>query len=330
MSIMPPSCGIALCTYNGARFLAAQLDSIKRQTCPIAEMVIHDDGSSDGSWELLEQWAAQAPFPVHLQRHGRQLGAAKNFETALAALHTDLIFLCDQDDVWMPDKLQRLCDRFAAEQDLMLIHTNAILLDANGVAMKRTLFDALELQATEKNFINNGQAHTALRRRNLVTGATTAFRRRLLDHALPFPTHVLHDEWLGVVACMMGKLALLPEPTMFYRQHEGNLVGAPRRYRFKSLKNFLWHIRQPDSRAPLRRRFSYQQQVQARALRAARGNRSLLVSIRQTHDFAGFRCSLPSQVWRRASMLYRHWRAGHYHQFTDTPWTDLLRDLIQR
>ena len=96
---------VALCTCNGARFLSEQLVSLAEQTLRPIELVVCDDASDDGTWQLLEEFQRSAPFPVRLYRNVRRLGIAQNFEQAMLLCEGDVIALCDQDDVWLPEKL---------------------------------------------------------------------------------------------------------------------------------------------------------------------------------------------------------------------------------
>ncbi|MGA5824464.1 hypothetical protein ACPC54_42330, partial [Kitasatospora sp. NPDC094028] len=140
----------------------------------------------------------------------------------------ELIVLCDQDDVWHPGRLARMAAQFEARPDLLLLHTDARLVDADLQPLGSTLFHALEVQPAELEAISRGDAFSVLLRRNLVTGATTMFRRTLLDAALPFAPEWVHDEWLAAIAAATGRMDVLPEPTIDYRQHASNQIGARR------------------------------------------------------------------------------------------------------
>jgi len=111
---------------------------------------------------------------------------------------------------------------------LLLLHTDARLVDGELRPLGSTLFHALEVQPAELSAIANGHAFGVLLRRNLVTGATTMFRKTLLDAALPFAPEWVHDEWLAAIAAATGRMDVLPEPTIDYRQHASNQIGARR------------------------------------------------------------------------------------------------------
>lgn len=226
------SVSIVLCTYNGVRFLPALWDSLLAQTRLPDQIVVRDDASSDGAWELLASLrdaATARGVDVLLARNPRNLGYAKNFEGALAGASGDVLFLCDQDDVWHPGKLAAMLARFEQRPQLTLLHTDARLIDAAGNDMRCTLFRALEVTRKEIACIHHGRAFEVFLRRNLATGAMLALRRSLLADALPFSDEWVHDEWLAILAAAIGEVDCLESPLMDYRQHGGNQIGARRR-----------------------------------------------------------------------------------------------------
>src|SRR5437879_6214343 len=120
---------IAMCTYNGARFLKEQLDSIASQTCSPDEVIVCDDHSSDGTVQVIERFASGAPFPVKLQVNETNLGSTKNFEKAIGLCQGEVIALADQDDVWSSIKLERLIAAFESDPNLGLVFSDAQLVD---------------------------------------------------------------------------------------------------------------------------------------------------------------------------------------------------------
>ncbi|MGH8163306.1 MAG: glycosyltransferase family 2 protein, partial [Rhodanobacteraceae bacterium] len=226
------SASVVLCTFNGVRFLPALWDNLLAQTRLPDEIVVRDDASRDGTWEKLQSLRVAAVargIDVSLARNPENLGYAKNFETALADASGDILFLCDQDDLWHPGKLSTMLARFEQCPRLTLLHADARLIDAAGNDMRCTLFRALEVTRKETDRIHRGGAFDVLLRRNLATGATLALRRALLADAMPFPDEWVHDEWLAIIAASLGEVDCLETPLMDYRQHGGNQIGAQRR-----------------------------------------------------------------------------------------------------
>ena len=219
---------VALCTYNGEAFLQEQLDSIAAQTRLPDELVIGDDRSADSTLALIERFRATAPFPVRLLARQVNVGTTANFSETTGATSGDLVFLSDQDDRWVPRKIERMVAEFVRRDDLLALHTNARLVDASGAPQGLDLFTAYEVSSEERDQLRTGHAFDALIRRNLATGATMAVRRSLLQTAMPAPSEWVHDEWLAIIASTLGPAAVdfLDEPLIDYRQHDRNQIGA--------------------------------------------------------------------------------------------------------
>ncbi|SCB08859.1 glycosyltransferase family 2 protein [Cupriavidus alkaliphilus] len=225
------SSGVAMCTCNAGAFIHQQLDSIVNQTVAPDQIVISDDRSDDDTWTVLQSWAAateaQRGIRVTLLRNDPRLGVTRNFEQAIRALDTDIIFLADQDDVWTAGKVGALLACFAADPELLLVHSDAELIDEQGNDLGKSLFAALRLSEREQALVMQGKFFEVYCRRNLVTGTTAAFRRQLLDVALPFAEDWIHDEWLAACAASEGKVGMLADKLTQYRQHRSNVIGIP-------------------------------------------------------------------------------------------------------
>jgi glycosyltransferase involved in cell wall biosynthesis len=223
---------VALCTRNGVRYVAAQVRSICTQDRLPRQIVLSDDGSTDETIATVRSTLADCGVADRIElvvfQNSPALGVTRNFEQAVRACTHELIALCDQDDVWHAGRLARMAARFEAAPELLLLHTDARLVDAELAPLGTSLFHALEVRPAELAAIGNGNAFDVLLRRNLVTGATTLFRKELLASALPFPEGWVHDEWLGAVAAATGRVDVLAEPLIDYRQHASNQIGARR------------------------------------------------------------------------------------------------------
>ncbi|MBP2678317.1 MAG: Alpha-L-Rha alpha,3-L-rhamnosyltransferase, partial [Deltaproteobacteria bacterium] len=134
---------VALCSYNGEKFLRPQLRSIAEQTRAPDEVVVRDDGSSDRSVEILQEFSAQAPFPVRVFVNEVNLGSTRNFERAIADCRGEVIALCDQDDVWTAQKLARLMEAFDADSRLDVVFTDAEIADGEMRLLGSRLWDSV-------------------------------------------------------------------------------------------------------------------------------------------------------------------------------------------
>jgi len=235
-----PRVAVAMCTYNGAAYLQAQLDSLLVQTVPVDEVVIGDDGSSDATLSLLNDFARHAAtrgIRVDIVQRPCNLGYVLNFADVLQRCTADIVFLCDQDDVWYPDRVETYLERFDSDASLMLLHSDARLVDGVGEPLGAMLFGMLRVHPAELELERSGLVLDAVLMRNFVTGATCALRRVLLENGLPIGSKWSHDEWLAVVASLEGGLDVLPQATIDYRQHAGNQIGASRRSIRDRLRN---------------------------------------------------------------------------------------------
>lgn len=218
---------VALCTYNGERFLQEQLDSLAAQTRPPDELVVCDDRSTDGTPRLVESFAAVAPFPVRLRVNDFNVGSTRNFDGAIALCSGDVIALCDQDDVWRPEKLRRFEEVFEADAGLGLVFSDASIIGEDSRPTGRRLWD-WTFPPAERRAMRRGDAFRSLLRRNVVTGATTAFRARFKPLVLPIPAdlNIIHDGWIALVVAAASRVSALPEPLTEYRLHGGQQLGV--------------------------------------------------------------------------------------------------------
>jgi len=220
---------IALCSFNGATFLPDQLNSIKIQSLKPDEVVICDDGSSDGTQDLLRLFKEQCHFPVQLFCNETRLGSLKNFEKAIGICKGDIIVLADQDDVWSPEKLEVIENAFKKHPDVGYLFTDAELVDEEGNLLGRSLWGELGFSLGLLNRFLNGEQLHCLFRKPIITGATLAIRGLLKQSILPVPgnTIFVHDLWIALVASSIGMPGLpLPDKLVKYRLHSTQQVGV--------------------------------------------------------------------------------------------------------
>lgn len=207
---------IAMATYNGEKYLREQLESIYAQTYKNIEVVVTDDGSSDKTVEILEEYAKSHGLRYYINE--TNLGFVKNFEKAVNLCKGDYIGLSDQDDIWLPHKLSTLMENIG---DNLLICSDAKLIDENNNMIADSQF---EYSNKSKNIL---LTFKKLAIRNYVQGCTILMRKELVQYAHPFPLGIKsHDHWYGLIAATHDRIIFCKEALIMYRQHANNQIGA--------------------------------------------------------------------------------------------------------
>lgn len=248
----PLRISIALCTHNGARFLDAQLESYLSQTRKPDELVACDDGSTDDTWRILEDFRRRASFPVRTVRNEVVLGSTKNFEKAIGLCTGDLIATSDQDDVWLPDKLALCQAVFASDAATGMVFTNAEVVDDNLIPQGHTLWDAVRFGPLLRRRVRQGHFFEAVLRQWVVTGATMMFRSEYRPFVLPIPEKWVHDGWIAVIVGAMARVQLIDRSTLKYRQHGAQQIGG-RKFSLRELYEKARELGPPYFRVSLER-----------------------------------------------------------------------------
>lgn len=206
---------VALASFNGSRFILPQVESILEQLGADDELVVADNGSTDGTWEILTD-LSKRDLRVKIFLNDQIKGVIQNFAYALQQCQGEIIFLADQDDLWYPTKVKAILDVFDRNSPVLLIQSDAELIDENGQLLEPSFF---ALRQSGPGVLKNFW-------RNTYQGCTLAFRKSLLAVALPFPAHLpMHDMWLGILAEWTGKVLFIPDRLTAYRRHAGNKSG---------------------------------------------------------------------------------------------------------
>lgn len=224
---------IAMCTYNGEKFVRDELASFLTQTRLPDELVICDDRSSDRTVEIVEEFARTAPFDVRLSVNKRNLKYPKNFEQAISLTRGDLIVPADWDDVWLPQKLERLETAASSSADVGMVFSDAHVVDGQLRPTGVSLWQARGFRFSDRSFLSG---ESLLVGHVSATYATTmAFKAQYKVDILPLPEEwhaddtrvgLAPDTWITVIISSMARVALVPEPLVKYRQHGNNESGA--------------------------------------------------------------------------------------------------------
>lgn len=228
----------ALTTCNGAKYLDAQLESIAKQTRRPNEIVASDDASTDDTVSIIQQFSRTAPFPIRLHKNAVRLGWARNFVHVAQLCSGELIAFCDQDDVWLPTKLERCITELSAA-DVSLVYHDALTVTSTLVpygSLKRLPLANREGAALDLPPFANPY------------GFTIVFRRGLLDFSDLYDLSLdpdrpgqpmAHDQFFFFLASALGRVRYVPETLVYYRQHGGNVVGPgvrkPLSYRLRGI-----------------------------------------------------------------------------------------------
>lgn len=200
---------VAMATYNGEKYLKEQIRSILNNLGDNDELIISDDGSSDNTIAIINEFQDQRIRLIEGPRNGLKA----NFANAISNTTGDFIFLSDQDDVWFDNKVSIVLNEFLKDDNLLLIQHDAIVVDEND----NTLYDS---------FSNHRKVKTGIIKnliKNSYHGCCIAFKKELIKEILPIPNSIyLHDQWIGMIAEDNGKTKFINDKLMKYRRHSNN------------------------------------------------------------------------------------------------------------
>jgi glycosyltransferase involved in cell wall biosynthesis len=232
---MKPKVSIALCTYNGEKFLQKQIDSYVNQTVLPDEIIICDDGSTDYTLNIIRQNIALITgIRWHLVQNEITLGTSKNFEKAIGLCNGDIIFFSDQDDIWEKQKIEQMIFFFNNNPDYDASFSNATIIDDDDRELPETLLDNTFFKPNQrKGYKNNDLLYWTILMGNIITGATMSIRRTALSNILPFRLDLgrklWHDGWISLSLLSNGRIGYIDQKLMQYRVHAEQQVGVVRR-----------------------------------------------------------------------------------------------------
>ncbi len=313
---------VALCTCNGAKYLDAQLASIGAQTVRPDEVVICDDASTDDSLAVARRFAESAPFAVTIRENPRNLGSRENFSQCIAACTGQIIVLSDQDDLWLPHKLERLASVLAEAPKAAFAFSDALMIDEHEQPLSGTLWETLRLTSAERRLFESRRGFEALLRRQIVTGATMAFRAQYRELLLPIPEGWVHDAWIALILSAVAWGIPVSETLIRYRQHSGQQIGEVRRSIYQQYLRVRGKPTADFQRA-------------ARAIRAARdrlserapGCAAAVNALDHKQLHAERRVRIHEHGTLRGPLVLRELLAGNYAKYSPG-WKALAQDLF--
>lgn len=214
---------ILLATYNGEKYLKEQIESLLDQTYTNIQIIISDDCSTDGTRDILKSYENNEKIKVYYQENN--LGYVKNFEFLLKKVESDLYMLCDQDDFWKKEKVEKTVDKLQKE-NLDLVFGDLEVVDENLNLLYLSYNKYMHLAHKIDKYHKDYKLQYLY---NCMTGCTMMSKKNFLDKILPLPTnskYMIHDYWIGLIVSLNGKVGYLDKPYILYRQHGKNQVGT--------------------------------------------------------------------------------------------------------
>jgi glycosyltransferase involved in cell wall biosynthesis len=326
---------VVMTTYNGARYLHTQLQSIANQLRLPDELIVCDDASSDATTEITRSFTASLPFVVRLYANEARLGAVKNYERALGHCNAGVIVLCDQDDLWRPDKLVRIEETFSASPKVGLLFSDAELFDEQGASLNQRLWQ-YTFKKSHKRQVRSGKAFEILLQHHIVTGATMAFRGRFKEMVLPIPGHIplLHDGWIALIISAIADVAMLEEPLISYRLHAQQHSGITPSLQTESNTSFKISPLEMRSRyytGEIEKLCSVHERLSGmlRALNVPQIQEKIeqrIAYVEAVLSHFRVRAGLPEEKWRRKEIVLKELLAFRYHRYSKG-FLSVLRDL---
>ena len=211
---------VAIAAYNGEKYIEEQIRSILPQLSHGDEIIVSDDNPGGSTERIVRRLIEEDERIVYVE--GKRRGVSANFANAIRCAHGDKIFLCDQDDVWLPEKVTRVLEAFGSGADLVL--HNCYVTDEK---LNITDYSFFDLRGTK-----TGKLHNIMK--NSYMGCCMAFDRKLLRRILPIPAGIpMHDQWIGLISEQYGKVVLIDQPLIYYRVHGDNVTAGKEKSSFR-------------------------------------------------------------------------------------------------
>lgn len=231
---MKKTIDVLMATYNGEKYLKEQIESILNQTYDNIRLVISDDCSKDGTKDILKQYEKDSRIEIHY--HEKNQGYIKNFEYLLKQVKNEIYMLSDQDDVWMPEKIEKSYE-VLIKNNADLVFGDLEVVNENLETIYPSFNKFMLLERKINKYIGSYKVNYLY---NCVTGCTVMSKAKWIEKILPIPTdskYLIHDHWIGLVIALDGKMAYIPEKYIKYRQHGNNQVGTEKiSHGFKKLE----------------------------------------------------------------------------------------------
>ena len=231
---------VAMCTYNGEKFIKEQIDSILKQSVSIDEIIVCDDGSSDKTLNILNEYSEKHINLFKIYSNEKNLRSLKNFEKAIQLCSGDIVFLADQDDIWVENKVEKYIEFFKKNSTINAIASNGYCIDEQSkIHEKYAVWDAPQFLRDQN--IPFDYFTLICHVSNVATGASMAIRKEIIPNIVPFPVvkDFHHDEWIALITSKTNSFELLNEKYFYYRTHKNQFNVSQEKASYISFKRKL-------------------------------------------------------------------------------------------
>lgn len=228
---------IAMATYNGESYIREQIESFLIQSIMPDEIVICDDNSNDCTVQIARSILNDSGISFFIIQHNTNQGILKTFEDAVRHTTGNYVFFADQDDVWLNKKIEIMLKNII-NANALIAFSNAHIVDEKLNKLGKTQWETIKynIQNEQSKIFFRGTLLNELLKRNVVTGMTMVAQRDFLLSILPFPSAMMHDAWIALMATIYGNVLALNECLVLYRQHSNNMIGSGSRDSMSKLK----------------------------------------------------------------------------------------------
>lgn len=317
---------IAICTYNGEKYLREQLNSYTAQTRLPDEVVVCDDGSTDSTREILAEFAAAAPFPVKLHFNKENLGYVQNFGKAAKFCTGDIIAFSDQDDVWRREKLEIIEAEFIKFPNVGMVYADAEVVDENLQSLGTTMWRCNKLNQKKQADIKSGKSLDLLLRDGYALGSSMAFRAKYLDLVLPIPPNIYydHDDWIALIISALADVSLIEEPLIKYRQHQQQTSSGMTINAKTGVKLLVEAVRRTNDYNEVINQLTLAEKKLKENYDSVK---EAILKIAAARDHILVRSNLPKNPLLRSVKVGQELLTGHYHSYSNG-FRSAVKDLM--
>ena len=315
------SISVALCTYNGSRYLRDQLESINNQSIIPDELVIVDDCSTDQTNEIISSFTKDSTINIVYIRNEKNIGSTSNFEKCIKNCTGELIILSDQDDVWDINKIKIIVNKFSLDKKIGLVFSNAIIIDFEGNQGNSTLWKILKIDKNLIERIESGYVLEVLLKRYVITGATIAFKSKYVNDILPIPDKLVHDQWIAIIIGISSKIISINEKLIKYRVHSEQKIGITSRNTLLEKKSKI------RSDLLLKLTLAINLEKRLNKLNYLNNYKKNIIYIEEVIKHLNNRLNMPKNIIERLKIIYKEYINNRYKKFS-SGYKSIIIDLL--